>query len=76
MQGLRIKDNGIGINASEHEKIFQRFARATDTYGQIGLSVGLSECRRIIETFGGSISITSARGVGSMFSIKMPTVPN
>lgn len=71
---IAIKDNGEGINPEALPKIFDRFyriekSRATK-HGGAGL--GLSICRELIETIGGSIEVESKVGEGSTFTIKLP----
>lgn len=67
-----VKDNGIGFETDEAEKIFQTFARLhpKDIYDGTGL--GLSMCRKIVERHGGSISASSEPGKGSEFTIMLP----
>lgn len=67
-----VKDNGIGFEADEAEKIFDTFARLhpKDIYDGTGL--GLSLCRKIVERHGGMISASSEPGQGSEFTILLP----
>lgn len=67
-----VKDNGIGFEADEAEKIFQTFARLhpKDLYDGTGL--GLSLCRKIVERHGGTISASSEMDKGSEFTILLP----
>ena len=66
---LSVRDNGIGIDPEYHERIFGMFQRmhAQDEYQGTGL--GLTTCRRIAQNHGGKISIRSAPGQGSTFSV-------
>lgn len=72
--GLRIDvaDNGIGIPAHQHDRIFKPFARLHGRDEYAGTGVGLALCRRIAERHGGRIGVTSQPGVGSVFSVWLP----
>jgi signal transduction histidine kinase len=68
-----VKDTGVGIPASERERIFQRFQQL-DNYpgGKQGFGLGLSISKEIIEAMGGRIWVESQVGVGSSFHFKIP----
>jgi PAS domain S-box-containing protein len=63
-----VSDNGIGIAERHHQQIFEPFKRlhAKSVYNGTGL--GLAICRKIVEGFGGTISVRSVEGEGSTFS--------
>jgi two-component system, sporulation sensor kinase D len=65
---LTITDNGKGISKSELKKIFNPFYTSKDT----GTGLGLVVCKRIIESFGGSIDISSMESVGTTVQICLP----
>ncbi|QUM76087.1 response regulator [Moritella sp. 24] len=64
-----VKDTGIGIDKSKHEKVFEAFQQedndTTRHFGGTGL--GLSISAKIINLMGGNIAITSTKGEGSDF---------
>lgn len=69
-----VRDTGIGIPASEHQKIFDRFYQvdggANREYGGTGL--GLTICKHIVERHGGRIWVESQPGKGSAFHFTIP----
>jgi signal transduction histidine kinase len=68
---LEIVDRGIGVPASEHERIFDKFERAVPSqYG--GLGLGLFIARQIVHAHGGSLDVESTPGVGSTFRMSLP----
>jgi len=73
---VAIRDYGIGIDSSEHEKIFQRFYQVdgsvTRTYGGTGL--GLAVAKLIIEGHSGKIGVKSRLNEGSIFFFTLPKV--
>lgn len=57
-----VKDNGIGIEKSQHEKVFELFYMLDRSGG--GTGAGLAIVKRIIEVHGGRIWIESGKGKG------------
>ena len=71
---ISVTDTGIGIAASDTERIFEPFvrldaARARDTGGT---GLGLAIARSIVTAHDGSISVQSVPGSGSRFTIRLP----
>lgn len=70
---LKIKDNGIGMDASLHEKIFEKFYRVQggNLHDTKGFGLGLSYVRSIIEAHNGTITVQSEKNKGSEFIISL-----
>jgi len=71
---LEVEDDGAGIPANEQAQLFQPFQRGRlAQQKQIpGTGLGLYVCRRIVEEHGGSISLQSAVGVGTIVTVRLP----
>jgi signal transduction histidine kinase len=67
-----VKDNGPGIPASEHERIFNKFTRLKTENSPKGLGLGLAYCRLALQAHGGNIWVDSEVGVGSCFTFSLP----
>jgi signal transduction histidine kinase len=69
---LRVSDRGIGILSGQQEKIFERFERAVGPREFGGFGLGLWITRQIVDASGGAISVESALGEGSTFTVRLP----
>lgn len=71
---ISIKDEGIGISEDEKDKVFKKFHRATDvlTYNYVGIGLGLSLTKLIVESHQGKIWFESESGKGSTFFVSLP----
>ena len=69
-----VRDTGVGIAPEHLPHIFDRFYRADKARSRTagGAGLGLSICRWIAEVHGGSISIESAPGQGTAFTVTLP----
>ncbi|WP_316744564.1 ATP-binding protein [Pedobacter antarcticus] len=71
---VAVKDNGIGIEPKNQEKIFERFYRAADekAINASGFGIGLYICAGIIKKHNGGIWLNSEPGKGTTFYISLP----
>jgi signal transduction histidine kinase len=69
---VSVSDEGIGIAAADHERIFQRFGRAATRRSYGGLGLGLFISREILRAHGGSLDVDSEPGRGSTFVAILP----
>jgi signal transduction histidine kinase len=71
---VEVADNGIGIARSEQEKIFEKFYRVSAglVHNTKGSGLGLALVKHIVEAHKGKITVESAPGKGSKFTILIP----
>lgn len=69
---IRVRDTGTGIAAEEQPRIFDRLYRSDRSRSEPGLGLGLSFVRAIARAHGGTVSVDSAPGEGSTFSVLLP----
>ncbi len=71
---ILVKDQGVGIDSSNKDKIFEKFTRIDNALSDTvnGSGLGLYWVKRIIEMHGGTISLTSKLGKGTTFSVRLP----
>ena len=72
---LSVSDDGIGISPEDQPRIFERFFRADSSRSSLntyGAGLGLSMVSKIMEIHGGTVSVESAPGQGSTFSLIFP----
>jgi len=68
-----VADRGPGIDQAEVQRIFEKFYRGKEHRFRIqGTGMGLPIARAIVEAHGGTISVTSKAGEGSVFSFSLP----
>jgi len=68
---ITVEDTGSGIDPSLVDRIFEAFF----TTKALGMGMGLSICRSIVESHGGLLSVSARRPNGSSFCVKLPTTP-
>jgi signal transduction histidine kinase len=69
---LRVDDQGIGIPASEQERLFSSFFRASNVGSTPGTGLGLAIARKFVGLHGGHIYCHSQMGAGSSFVVELP----
>ena len=70
---LTVWDTGMGIAPQDLERLFQPFVQLDEH--QAGTGLGLVLVKRLAELHGGTVSVTSAPGMGSRFTISLPWQP-
>ncbi|HZD00852.1 MAG TPA: HAMP domain-containing sensor histidine kinase [Actinomycetes bacterium] len=69
---VRIADSGMGIAEAEVERVFDRFWRAPGVRGMAGSGLGLAITKWVVELHGGTISLESEVGRGTVFIVGLP----
>lgn len=75
---ILVVDQGIGIAARDHQRIFERFYRVDRARSRAtgGSGLGLSIVRHVVSNHGGTVSVVSEEGRGSTFTIVLPREEN
>ncbi|MFB6456909.1 two-component regulator propeller domain-containing protein [Chitinophaga sp. Hz27] len=71
---IHVKDSGIGIPATQHEKIFERFFQ-TEVPGHMvnqGTGIGLAITKEFVKLHNGSVAVQSEPGQGTCFEVSLP----
>jgi signal transduction histidine kinase len=73
---LQVCDTGMGISAEDKQHLFERFFRTSEAQAEAiqGTGLGLSIVAAIVAAHGGSIEVESDLGVGTTFTVVLPTV--
>jgi signal transduction histidine kinase len=69
---IEVRDRGIGIPEEDLPHIFDRFFRGEKSRTEPGNGLGLSLAKAFVVSLGGSITVTSAPGEGSIFTVLLP----
>lgn len=72
---LTVTDQGIGIPAPEHARVFDPFFRASNATGKPGHGLGLSIVKTCVEQHGGKVEFVSKAGKGTTFTLTLPLAP-
>jgi two-component system sensor histidine kinase HydH len=68
---IMFADNGMGIS----EEVLPKLFLPLFTTKAKGMGFGLAICKRIVEAHGGSIAVSSTKGVGTTFTLNLPFEP-
>ncbi len=69
---LWVKDNGIGFDMRDHDRIFTIFQRLHPQEAYPGTGIGLAIVRKAVERMGGRVWAESSPGVGATFYLEIP----
>lgn len=72
MVTISFEDNGMGISASEQNKIWERLYRGDRSRSQKGLGLGLNYVQAVVVAHGGEVSVSSTLNEGSRFQVVLP----
>jgi PAS domain S-box-containing protein len=74
---ITIRDTGIGMDAALQAQIFDDFVTGDSSYGRDvgGTGLGLGLAKRFVKALGGTITVESRPGAGSVFKIRFPIEP-
>ncbi len=72
---IEIQDRGIGIPLEDQPRMFESFHRASNVENRSGTGLGLAIVKKAVELHGGEISLTSAVGSGTRFTVMIPLQP-
>jgi signal transduction histidine kinase len=77
---ITVRDTGIGIAASDLPHVFDRFWRADRVRSRAsergGFGLGLAISQWIVQAHGGTLTVQSRLGRGSVFTVVLPVVPD
>jgi signal transduction histidine kinase len=74
---VRVRDTGYGIGDQDQARLFSRFFRSgrEEIRRERGTGLGLALTKQMVDRLGGTISVQSALGVGSTFTVALPSLP-
>ena len=73
---LKISDTGEGIPTRDVERVFERFYRVDNARSRAtgGTGLGLAIVKHVVESHGGSVTVESELGAGSIFTLRLPVL--
>lgn len=70
---IRVVDQGLGIPPADVPRVFDQFRRGSNVIGRVGgTGIGLFSVRQVVAQHGGTVTVDSAEGHGSTFTIWLP----
>lgn len=69
---VKVTDTGIGMDRETVERIFNPFEKAASNVSSDGFGLGLSIAKGLVNLLGGEIDVTSRKGYGSCFTVRIP----
>jgi len=75
---ISVSDEGVGIEKADQERVFERFYRVDTARSRAtgGTGLGLAIVKHIMNNHGGRVTVWSRIGVGSTFTLHLPTAPH
>jgi signal transduction histidine kinase len=72
---VAISDHGIGVPATDLDRLFERYHRGSNVSGIVGTGVGLYLVKMVVDMHGGAVAVASKEGDGARFTIRLPRKP-
>jgi ligand-binding sensor domain-containing protein/signal transduction histidine kinase/DNA-binding response OmpR family regulator len=69
-----VKDNGIGIESKNRERIFHRFFQVSENKSEGGTGIGLALTKELVKLHAGEIFVDSEPGKGTRFTVRLPLI--
>lgn len=67
-----ISDEGCGMGEETRRRVFEKFYQGDTSHASQGSGLGLALCKKIVDLHGGSISVQSSPGNGTVFEVRLP----